>query len=236
MNTPRALLLAVFVAVAAAPALADKDQQALAKSCLTAIRAGKTAKAEAALGRILEWREVSDFVAIGSATVCFDETRGPGWKYSNQQSRFVDPVALAQEGPSVASGQICLAAVTAGDSAQVASWRARLLSWRNVFDTAAVTNARQCLDAMGDGPWIWHAPSGRFRIKAEADATDSRVAKARNEASAALRQAEERAKARLEEAATRTVRACYQLFRSDEIAALTNPVCSPIFLAQGLPE
>ncbi len=95
---------------------------------------------------------------------------------------------------------------------------------------------------MGE-PWVYSQIDRRFRNEAEAKAerlaayeatlAESRAAQAAEQAIAQRQRDYDRNAARV---ATLSQDACVELFRTDQIAAMTNSVCVASFISFGLPE
>jgi hypothetical protein len=248
------LLVAALSIVPAAAFASDPDRQAVADACYRGSLANDVEIVDQAIAQITSWTGLVDPLTINVATLCLKVERPDQWTYSPKLQRFANADELARQEPNRRSGELCVEALQAGDQADLAFWRDFILSWRAPVDTRTQTAALRCLNAMPDAPWTWDSATGQFRPFADVAADQARAEEARRAAEAARikaeaarikaaadRQAElERQAAIVEQrrrnALRRTEEACQKLLSRDETAALTNPVCSPIFLRDGLPD
>ena len=140
-----------------------------------------------------------------------------------------------------------------------------LLEFEGLFFAEARVEAERCFTRLHGAPWVYSFKTSTFLPEDEVEAAEQaldarrqerqrqieeqerRDQKAREEAERQL--AEERAKAeeraaaaqrrladRRFEATVKTREACDELYRRDWISALTNTVCSPFYLTNGLPD
>ncbi len=89
------------------------------------------------------------------------------------------------------------------------------------------TEIQGCLSTAFGVPWRYSEAEQMFRPAATFAAAD---------AERQIAEAEELQASRRYDAMKATTDACAILYRRDDVEALTNPVCSPIFLASGLPD
>lgn len=147
----------------------------------------------------------------------------------------------------------CLALFSSGSKSQAEAAAREVAAWTGQIGPAAMSNGTSCLNQVLGPSWQWSTKEKRFlnpsesaEANAEKRAADSVLAMTEGLEQELHRKADQqavlRAKAQtalLERrivAVQRTFEACSTLLSRDEVAALTNPVCSAIFLAQGLPE
>jgi hypothetical protein len=241
------LLVAALSIVPAAAFASDPDRQAVADACYRASLSNDAAGVDQAVAQITGWTGLVDPLTVNTAALCLKAERMDEWAYSAQLQRFVIADDMARELPMERSGDLCRKALEEGNEADVAFWRDFILSWRAPVEIRTQTAALRCLNAMSDGPWKWDQKEGRFRPEAEVGSARSSRAEARRAAEAARIKAEAELQAELDllaaaleqrraKALRRTRDACKKLLSRDETAALTNPVCSPIFLREGLPD
>jgi hypothetical protein len=241
------LFVAALSIVPAAAFASDPDRQAVADACYRGSLANDVEIVDQAIAQITSWTGLVDPLTINVATLCLKVERPDQWTYSPKLQRFASADELARQEPNRRSGELCVEALQAGDQADLAFWRDFILSWRAPVATRTQTAALRCLNAMPDAPWTWDSAAGQFRPLADVAAEQARAEEVRVAAEAARIKAEAAQRAEFERQAAladqrrwnairRTEEACQKLLSRDETAALTNPVCSPIFLRDGLPD
>ncbi|WP_126976489.1 hypothetical protein [Frigidibacter oleivorans] len=137
----------------------------------------------------------------------------------------------------------CLEAVTSGDFVTAAQVAEGIKSWSYEFNFETVRLGEQCLNSALGEEWLYSSVAGKMVTRTAAAAmTEESVENSslREQQEAAARvervtQLEREADARFE-LERRILAACRTLFLRDEVEALTNEVCVPVFRVTGLPD
>lgn len=137
----------------------------------------------------------------------------------------------------------CEAAAKSGDQVEFGSVEGEVRALRNVFDTARIAALEECLTDGSGETWFYHPPSAKFMTQTEYEVSYriAEEAKRRTADAEAKARAEARdlAKSKADNAsrvAALVYASCNTLFRSDQVAAMTNQLCVESFLTSGLPQ
>jgi len=134
-------------------------------------------------------------------------------------------------------------------------------TWRNLFATQLIFDARECLDRTSGELWIYRVPLSRFitmaenkrALEAERSEKDQLLARKCtlkdqiSQFELIIREAERLSQQRQNETAKQiervqaeaqveTVRVCTEWYEEDKRGAVTDLVCNKIFLTIGLPD
>jgi hypothetical protein len=118
-----------------------------------------------------------------------------------------------------------------------------LFDFEGLFFANAVDEAERCLTRLHGTPWVYSYKHSTFLPGDDAETAEQALQKKQEEQQAAQARAEQRAATaqqiladRRHQATIRTREACDELYRRDWVSALTNTVCSPFYLTNGLPD